>query len=129
MEIFRILVNVTETHQVCSQGGCVNMLLFDGTCEGEYFQGRILSGGVDTQMVNPEGRGTLSARYMLEGIDKEGNPCKVFIQNDAEIGTEDSTTHPQIFTDSECLKWLEQETLTGRILWEQEQLIISIGIK
>ena len=129
MEIFRLYINVTQMHQIVFGDKCVNMLLFDGKCTGDYFQGNILSGGVDTQQVDLNGKGTLSARYMLEGIDKEGNPCKVFIQNDAEIGTEDSTTHPQIFTDSECLKWLEQETLTGRILWEQEQLIISIGIK
>ncbi len=126
MELFRVLVNVTQTHQVCSEGNCVNMLLFDGMCEGEYFQGRILSGGVDTQCVAADGKGTLSARYMLEGVDKEGIPCKIYIQNDAEINTGNGATHPKIFTDSKCLKWLEKETLVGRILWEKEQLIISI---
>lgn len=127
MEIFRLYINVTKMHQVVSEESCVNMLLFDGECTGDYFRGKILSGGVDTQRVDCSGKGTLSARYMLEGIDREGQPCKIFIENNAKLGTEDSLTRPQIFTDSKCLKWLEQAVLVGRILFEKEQLIISIG--
>lgn len=129
MEIFRLYINVTRMHQIISEGKCVNMLLFDGECTGEYFQGKILSGGVDTQQVDLEGKGTLSARYMLEGTDREGVPCKVFIENNGETGSENMLTRPRIFTDSESLKWLEKAQLTGRILFEEEQLIISIGLE
>lgn len=129
MEIFRLYINVTQMHQVVSEGKCVNMLLFDGECKGDYFQGTVLSGGVDTQKVDADSKGTLSARYILEGVDKEGAPCKIFIENNAELGTENSLTRPQIFTDSQCLKWLEKEELVGRILFEKEQLIISIGLE
>ncbi len=129
MEIFRIYINVTQMHQIVSESKCVNMLLFDGECTGNYFQGKVLSGGVDTQRVDLDGKGTLSARYMLEGIDREGVSCKLFIENNAETGTEDTITKPQIITNSESLKWLEKEQLTGRILTENGQLIISIGLE
>ena len=88
-----------------------------------------MSGGVDTQHVSADGSGTLSARYMLEGVDAQGAPCKIFIENNAETGTENTLTKPQIFTDSESLKWLEGEQLTGRILSEEGQLIISIRLE
>ncbi|MBQ9142897.1 MAG: DUF3237 family protein [Lachnospiraceae bacterium] len=129
MEIFRLYINVTKMHQIVSGDKCVNMLLFDGKCTGDYFQGSILSGGVDTQQVDLNGRGTLSARYMLEGVDREGTPCRIFIENNAQTGTENTKTKPQIFTDSESLKWLEREQLTGEILSEEGQLIISIGLE
>jgi len=129
MEIFRLYINVTQMHQIVSGDKCVNMLLFDGKCTGDYFQGNILSGGVDTQQVDLDGKGTLSARYMLEGVDREGKACKVFIENNAETGTENTITKPQIFTDSASLKWLEKAQLTGRILSEEGQLIISIGLE
>ena len=129
MEIFRIYINVTQMHQVISEGKCVNMLLFDGECTGDYFQGQVLSGGVDTQQVDVDGTGTLSARYMLEGVDWEGIPCKLFIENNADTGAENTITKPQVFTDSANLKWLEKAQLTGRILSEEGQLIISIGLE
>ena len=78
MEVLRVYVNVTGYHEVVSEKQTVRMLPFDGTCDGPFFKGTILSGGVDTQKVDETGAGMLSARYMIEGVDCKGNPCKLF---------------------------------------------------
>ena len=76
----------------------------------------VMPGGVDTQrMVN--GHLTLSARYMLEGTDADGNACRVFTENTG--ATDDPappmTTTPVIFTDSPALQWLETAVLRGTL--------------
>ncbi len=124
MEILKLHINLTEINEVVSDEVTAKMLLFDGTCEGKYFNGDILHGGVDTQIIPNEGSGTLSARYILQGTDYEGNSCKIFIENNAVLGA--PNTNPQIITDSKALKWLEKTALTGRITNEDGELIIYI---
>ena len=81
MKIMTINVNITGMQRVSTSEKTVTQVLFDGTAEGEYFNGTILPGGVDTQINVPE-KGTLSARYMLEGKDNSGDNCKMYISND-----------------------------------------------
>lgn len=123
MEVLRVYVNVTGCHEVVSGDRTVRMLTFDGTCDGPFFKGKILPGGVDTQRGYADGIGTLSARYLLVGVDCEGNPCKLFIENNAEFNAD---TVPSIVTDSPCLKWLENAKLRGRIETIDGQLTIII---
>ena len=84
MEVLRVYVNLTGWLEVTSGDRVVKMLPFDGTCDGPYFKGTILQGGVDTQKTDLEGNGTLSARYMIDGVDCEGNKCRMFIENNAK---------------------------------------------
>ena len=126
MEVLRVYVNVTGFYEVVSEEATVRMLLFDGTCDGDYFKGRILPGGVDTQKIGSDGLGTLSARYMIEGTDCKNQPCHLFIENNAELGGEQNFTTPKIVTDSKALKWLEQAMLRGRIETIDGQLTIII---
>lgn len=123
MEVLRVYVNVIGCQEVVSEKETVRMLSFDGTCDGPYFKGTILSGGVDTQRVDSAGKGTLSARYMIEGTDCEGNACRLFIENNAPTG---GTTTPVIVTDSPVLKWMETAKLQGRIECPGGQLTIVI---
>ena len=123
MEVLRVYVNVTGCHEVVSGDKTVRMLPFNGTCDGPFFKGTILSGGVDTQKGYADGEGTLSARYMIEGTDCEGNVCKLFIENNAEFNKD---TVPNIITDSPALKWLETAKLRGRIECPEGQLTIVI---
>lgn len=128
MELLRIHINITETISLTDEDATINMILFDGHCDSNLFQGDILPGGVDTQKLNPDGSGTLSARYILQGKDNMGNACKLFIENNAYVSPSSGTiTHPTIYTDSPCLKWLEKADLYGNILSGQEQLIITIN--
>lgn len=124
MLALKLHIHVTAVQEVASDSVRVCMALFQGSCEGPYFQGEIAPGGVDTQYVYPDGSGTLSARYMLFGTDAEGNPARLFIENNAVLG--EPITHPRIRTDQPSLRWLETAALTGRITAEQDRLTIRI---
>lgn len=116
MEVLRIKVYLTGNIVTKGQADTAVMLPFTGECESPLFKGKILPGGVDTQRIQPDGRGTLSARYTLEGVDDQGKTCRVFIDNAAVSGRDGiGVTHPTIRTDSESLRWLETADLTGRI--------------
>ena len=116
MEILRIKVYLTNNIAVAGHADKAVMLPFTGECECPLFTGKILPGGVDTQRIAPDGRCSLSARYALEGVDDQGQTCKLFIENVAvsSPGME-MITRPTIRTDSESLRWLETADLTGRI--------------
>ena len=123
MVVLSLAVYVTGVQEVKSAKGIARMLLFSGSCSGDYFQGVIDPGGVDTQFVDTEGKGTLSARYSLSGTDSTGNPAHLFIENNARFGEE---THPCIWTDSPCLAFLETTPLVGHIQKELDHLRITI---
>ena len=126
MKIMTINVNITGMQRVSTSKKTVTQVLFDGTAEGEYFNGTILPGGVDTQIKGPE-KGTLSARYMLEGKDNSGNNCKMYISNDA-IQNSNITT-PHILTDSENLRWLNEAELRGELTIVENGVQIEIFSK
>lgn len=126
MEILRLYIHVLKENRFDTPERTINMVLFDGTCEGEFFNGTILSGGVDTQIYEKDKEGTLSARYIIEGVDKDGAACHLFIENNGIIGKEETKTYPKIYTDSACLKWLETQKLEGTLEVEQDKIIIRI---
>ena len=125
-EILTIQVRITEAFEVKGKTGEAGMVCFDGSCDCENFKGKILPGGVDTQKEwYPQAR-TLSARYTLEGIDREGKACRIFIENNGTVNETGRVeqTMPQILTDSQCLSWMETTELTGTITpWEQGVII------
>lgn len=128
MEILKIYVTVKDCISMESPDTKVYMLLFDGYCEGEYFSGKILNGGVDTQVHTGAGTHSLSARYIMAGVDKEGQKCRIFIENNADmVDGYEQVTHPKIYTDSTALKWLEQADLQGKLITGGEQVIITIS--
>ena len=114
-EILRIMVRLKETMEVTGKTGCTRMIAFTGDAEGPYFQGKILPHGVDTQKVMKGKSLQLSARYMLEGVDANGTPCRLFIENNGEETSDGLRTSPRIYTDSEALSWLEETCLTGSV--------------
>ena len=124
MELLKLYIHITGMNALVAEGYCVRMILFDGHCEGDCFHGKILPGGVDTQMIGKNGEGTLSARYMLEGWDSENEPCRLFIENSARAGSR--KTRPVIRTDSPALKWMEKAELEGRMENADGQLVITI---
>nr|MBR4279646.1 alpha/beta fold hydrolase [Clostridia bacterium] len=116
MEILRIKVYLTGHIVTEGHEDTAVMLPFTGECDSPLFKGKILPGGVDTQRIARDGRGTLSARYTLEGVDDQGRSCRLFIDNTALLGKDGiGVTYPAIRTDSESLRWLENADLTGAI--------------
>jgi hypothetical protein len=89
------------------------MIPFTGTAEGPYFNGTIVEKGVDTQKIYPNGEVKLSARYMLEGEDFNGNKCSVFIENNGESLEK---CIPLIITDSADLQFLSEAELTSKVI-------------
>lgn len=127
MEVLRIHIKLGETLALDSPSAGIRMIPFTGYCDSTLFQGNVLPGGIDTQVFPDSNRGTLSARYMLEGVDDKGEACKIFIQNEAvmEQGRE-TVTFPRIWTDSASLKWLETADLRGSIVGTDQGLDIVI---
>lgn len=128
-EILTIDVLLKEFNEVKGHKGEALMILFDGYCHSEIFDGVILNGGVDTQRQDAGSNlRTLSARYILQGKDFEGKECRIFIENN---GTSDGgrfATTPKILTDSDALKELEDTDLVGSISSTDEEGHIQIHI-
>ena len=116
-------IAVNGVYEVTSGDRVARMILFGGHGAGEGFEGDILPGGVDIQRQEADG-GTLSARYMLEGVDRDGARCRLFIQNECALGA--PITRPTLLTDSPALKRLETVPLYGRIDDSDGKLVIRI---
>lgn len=124
-DVLTIHIVVEGCDTLKSDRGQINMIRFGGYCDCDCFKGQVLPGGVDTQMYLTGEPGRLSARYMLEGTDADGNPARLFIENNGVFGQDGQcTTRPIIHTDAESLRWLCETPLTGSITgWEKGVVI------
>ena len=86
---------------------------FHGDAESEHFKGRVLPGGVDTQTKEAGRPLNLSARYILEGKDSDGEDCRIFIENNGQETAGGIRTVPKVVTDSRALSWLMDAKLYG----------------
>ena len=114
-EILTVHVNIDGAFEVKGSESSVCMVAFSGTADGPYFRGTILPGGVDTQTRAAGCPARLSARYMLEGTDDTGKPCRLFIENNGEEIEGEMFTKPLIVTDSSSLSWMEKAKLHGMV--------------
>lgn len=110
-KLLTIDVDIREVYSVEGHTCSVNMVCFGGTASGEYFTGKVIGPGVDTQTITKK-QSLLSARYMLEGADCAGKACRIFIENSTR---DEEGWHPRIVTDSEALA-----------SWETEKLVASV---
>ena len=129
--IFQIHVEVDRSavSLLQSPAGTVKMLPFTGTVEGRLFSGVVCPGGVDTQVTNCCQVRHMSARYMLEGKDCEGNPCHIYIENNGWFtnGERPSpfATVPTFLTDSPVLApYLMRSQFRGEGRKENGHLVI-----
>ena len=122
-KIMEIRVQLQEALQVQGKKRKIVMIPFTGEAKGPNFTGRVVSPGVDTQTISWNGALRLSARYMLEGTDGAGNPCRVFIENE---GSWDAGFRPRIVTDSPLLQALEDAPLTATVEGIPGGVLVSI---
>ncbi len=111
------------------QAGEVVMIPFAGTVSGELLNGRVLPGGVDTQTVNQNGIRHMSARYMLDCVDKDGDPCRVYIENNGWFETQSMPfkTIPTFITDSQKLApYLHANYFRGEGHFSEDGLTIKM---
>ena len=118
-----IHVECGEAYSVCGSTQDIVMIPFTGTANSPYFVGTVMGTGVDTQKIPKGGSAFLSARYMLEGEDFEGQKCRIFIENQ---GTELKHCTPSIVTDSKALAEFEKMPLTASVVPDGNSVTIKI---
>ena len=121
-----IHIKIKDTVSIQGDRSAVSIVSFGGEASSPSFKGKVLSGAADTQIKRVDGAKTLSARYILEGVDCEGSACKIFIENNGtDIGGGIKTT-PTVITDSPALKHLETAPLYGSVVSKNGDLIVRI---
>ena len=117
-------IRVTCHEPLCVEGKKqkIVMIPFGGEACGDDFTGKVTGPGVDTQKIT-DGKTVLSARYMLEGKDREGNDCRVFVENQ---GDWDTGFTPTIVTDSPVLQEWEDADLYATAEGIPEGVMIRI---
>jgi hypothetical protein len=116
-EVLAINIDINGVDSVKSSKREATMIKFTGSIDHPNFKGKVLPGGVDTQ-VQESGKGrTLSARYILDGTDAKGQKCKIFIENNGDSGSNGgmNNTKPKVITDCKSLEYLEDSNLSGTI--------------
>ena len=127
----RVTIDPGEISSLSGPGGDVLLIPFGGTVTGEIFTGRVCPGGVDVQRVNLSGVRHMLARYMLEGTDRAGEPCRIYVENngwftDGEIRGAFKTV-PTFMTDSrELAPYLHRNRFVGEGTPDEEGVIIRL---
>ncbi len=80
MEI-KVVLARDKISELEASNGKAKIIPFSGRVDSPLFSGEILPGAADVQMTNAAGVRHLCAQYMLQGVDSEGNPCRLFISN------------------------------------------------
>ncbi len=119
--ILTIDVTTYDAYTTEGSSATVVMIPFSATASG-CFTGSTVADGVDTQYITPDSF-SLSARYMLQGMDVSGSPCRLFIENN---GSSMDDCHPRVITDSETLKYLETMPLSARVEGREGGVIVRI---
>jgi len=121
--LMQIRVKCLESVSVTGKTGKIVMIPFTGDASGPYFTGSVTGTGVDTQKIDPDGTIRLSARYMLEGTDCEGNTCRIFVENQ---GNRETGFTPSIITDSPALARWETDALHAEVDGIPEGVMVRI---
>ena len=106
-------VKITGSNGVNSDVCGVNMISFTGSVESRWFSGETAGVGCDTQRYYPDGKTSLSARYLLKGRDCDGKNCSIFIENN---GPSLDMCTPVLVTDSEALSGWQEESLRAIVV-------------
>ena len=121
--ILTVFVKCRGSVSVSGHTKDIVMIPFTGTAEGPFFSGNIIGTGTDTQEITKDGRCRLSARYMIEGHDCAGKPCRLFIENE---NRDDGRLRPRIVTDSKALAEWETSLLCAEIEPDGDNVTINI---
>ena len=124
--VIEIHIKIKDTVSIQGDRSAVSIVSFSGEASSPSFKGKVLPGAADTQIKRADGTKTLSARYILEGVDSEGNACKIFIENNGTDNGGEIRTTPTVITDSPALKHLETAPLYGSVVSENGDLIVRI---
>lgn len=121
-EIFTFTIDIGSTTSVTGSTGKASMIHFGGASDCANFKGKIVSDCVDTRLKFNGQIETLSARYILSGTDADGNPCKIYVENNG-IDDNGMVTKPVIITDNPDFAWVESAKLHGTVSWSPKLTI------
>lgn len=124
----RIEANGPAVH-MAGENAEVLMIPFKGVAMGDIFNGVVEPCGVDTQVVNAARVRHMSARYMLTGVDADGNDCHIYVENNGWFDDANKSmpfhTVPTFYTDSPRLAgYLHRSQFTGEGAEEADGLHI-----
>jgi len=120
-ELFVFNIGIGGSVGVDGNVGSGSMIYFSCSSNTNMFKG---SGVVDYRFVDTRKQfdgqvQTLSARYILQGTDKNGKPCKVYVENNG-IDDNGMVTEPIIITDCPDYAWIETAPLHGTVSWGEK---------
>lgn len=121
-QIVTIKVKTYEAQILEGENTKVVMIPFSAEATGDYFTGKTIANGVDTQIITASDF-SVSARYMLEGVDRSGQKCRLFIENN---GKSLDNCIPRIYTDSSELAFLEKAQLKAEVSCIENCVIVKI---
>ena len=122
-QLMEIDIRIKGSQFVAGHTKDICMIEFDGTAHGPYFNGEVIGSGVDTQKIEKSKEMVLSARYMLEGKDAEGNDCRIFIENN---GSDFNNCKPTVYTNSPLLAEWETSDLVAKVIPVEKGVTIQI---
>lgn len=122
-KVMEIAIRIKGSEFVAGHTKDVCLIEFDGTASGPYFRGEVIGTGVDTQKIEKTKEMLISARYMLEGVDAENNPCRIFIENN---GWDFDNCKPTVYTNSPVLADWETSDLRAKIIPHDGGVTIEI---
>ena len=135
----RVIVGPIQDLGQTSRGHRRIIDILGGTADGPRFQGEILPGGADWQIVRPDGTIEVVARYTI----RSASGALVYVQNDglrvaspeivarmskSELVPFDSyrfRTAPRFETSDPSLKWLETSTYVGVAARTPDRVVIG----
>jgi len=118
----RVLCTTTETEEYADYSE--KRINFTGYCEMKAFKGTILPGACDTIRHYKTGETCQRADYTLEGLDEEGQLCRMHIVNQSV----DGEWKPIIQTDSKVLSWIENADATAVLDMSKEGPIVRFYV-
>ena len=80
-----VIFDKAEINTLQGPWGGVTFIPFEASVESSLFTGKTLPGAADVQTENRAGVRHLCAKYMFDGKDGSGNPCRLFVQNDGYL--------------------------------------------
>lgn len=124
-EIFTFSIGIGASDNATgADGASASMINF--TCKSDSnsktFNGKGVDNFADTRMKFEGQVQTLSARYIMEGTDDEGNECSIYVENNG-IDNGNMVTEPTIITDNPRWAWIETAPLHGTVSWSPDLTI------
>lgn len=112
-KLFTFNITVGAYEKATGTRAVGQFLHFTGDSDCENFKGNVLGDCVDARLkYKDDGIETLSAVYVMEGVDSTGKKMKIFVMNNG-IDTGTMTTKPVVITDNPDWAWIEDAPLRG----------------